>query len=183
MGHRPKDLQKLFRDHAIRPFNQRHEYRRITKLRPIIIQIRFSHTPRSGARTTSIDLNMLSRHLIQRLAQGRPSDRSNRVSERLSHQPNRLSQQENLHLVSSLASANPCRNGNAALVGSSEPHALFITILSGLCAACPSRELPVKAKGRAANCANRDRNSLRIMSFSLGGRILRRALHISILKM
>src|SRR5882757_10338075 len=66
------------------------------------------------------------------------------------------------------ASANPCRKGNAALVGSSEPHALFITILSGLCRACPPRELPAEAKGSAANRANRERNNRRTISFSLG---------------
>src|SRR3981081_980927 len=64
------------------------------------------------------------------------------------------------------ASANPCRKGNAALVGSSEPQALFITILSGLRAPCPPREPPAETKGSAANFANRDRNSRRIISFS-----------------
>src|SRR6266851_7401616 len=62
------------------------------------------------------------------------------------------------------ASASPCRKGNAALVGSSEPHALFIMILSGLRVACPPSKRPAEAKGNAANCANRDRNSRRTIS-------------------
>src|ERR1700727_516082 len=53
----------LLRDHPIRPLNQRHKYRRATKLRPIVIQIRLSHPSRAGTRTTSVDLNVLSSHL------------------------------------------------------------------------------------------------------------------------
>src|SRR6266849_3140281 len=65
------------------------------------------------------------------------------------------------------ARANPCRKGNAALVGSSDPHALFIMILSDLWVACPPIDLPAEAKGSTANCANRDRNRRRTMSCSL----------------
>ena len=51
----------LLGDHVVCPFNQRHENRWVAKLRTIIAQIRFGYTPGTGARATSIDLNVLAR--------------------------------------------------------------------------------------------------------------------------
>jgi len=51
----------LLGDHVVCPFNQRHENRWVAKLRTIIAQIRFGYTPGTGARATSIDLNVLGR--------------------------------------------------------------------------------------------------------------------------
>src|SRR5882724_7389081 len=65
--------------------------------------------------------------------------------------------------------ASPCENGKAALVGSSEPHALFIRILRVLCDAWLSAATPAITNGKAANWANRDKKILRAMRFSLTG--------------
>ena len=54
-------IEYLLGDHVVCPFNQRHENRWVAKLRTIIAQIRFGYTPGTGARATSIDLNVLGR--------------------------------------------------------------------------------------------------------------------------
>src|ERR1700722_15974323 len=78
-GSRPPTLQiVLLGDHVVGPFNQRHEYCRVAKLRSVVVQIRFGHAPGAGARATGVDLNMLGSELIQRFAYGRPSDRRDR---------------------------------------------------------------------------------------------------------
>jgi len=101
------NLQKLLRNHPISPLNQRNKYRRVSKLRSIVIQICLSHSPRTRACATSEDLHMLRGELIQRLSHRWPPNRSHSISERLSHQPNRLSQQKNLHLMSRLRKRQP----------------------------------------------------------------------------
>jgi hypothetical protein len=90
----------LLRYHPVRPLNQRNKYRRVTEPRSIVVQVRLRHTSGTRARAAGIDLNMLRHDLIQRLADWWPSYWCNSVGERLSHQPNRLPQQKNLHLVS-----------------------------------------------------------------------------------
>src|SRR5271154_186775 len=105
----------LLRDHPIRPLNQRYKYRGVTKLRPIVIQIRLSHSSSTGARPTSVDRNMLRGKLIQRLPHRRPSDWRNCVGKRLSHQSNRLPQQEKLHLVPSFRERQPMQKGKRRL--------------------------------------------------------------------
>ena len=56
------------------------------------------------------------------------------------------------------ARASPCANGNAALVGSSGPHALFIMIFSGFFGL--SGFLIHVKKGKAANCVKNVRRAI-----------------------
>src|SRR5580704_9290061 len=107
----------LLRDNPIRPLNQRYKYRRVTKLRPIVIQIRLSHSSGTGARPTSVDRNMLRGELVQRHPHRRPSDWRNGVGKRLSHQSNCLPQQEKLHLVSSFRERQPMQKGKRCFGG------------------------------------------------------------------
>src|ERR1700722_7475199 len=66
------------------------------------------------------------------------------------------------------ASASPCRKGNAALVGSSDPHALFIMMLrgfllpgdAGACAPDAESKLANAISGNAANCERNDRRDM-----------------------
>src|SRR5258708_28661492 len=53
------------------------------------------------------------------------------------------------------ASTSPCAKGNAARVGSSGPHALFIMIFSGFFAS--SLFAPIERKGKPASCAKKFR--------------------------
>src|SRR5258708_16079361 len=62
-------------------------------------------------------------------------------------------------------SASPCRNGNAAFVGSSDPQALFIMILSGLCVAC-SLQAVMPRNGKAITCDRNDRRAMETSWFS-----------------
>src|SRR5580704_17446746 len=57
-------------------------------------------------------------------------------------------------------SASPCRNGKAALVGSSEPQALFIITLSDLCVGSwPQDVMP--RRGRATSWRRKDLLAMR----------------------
>ena len=54
------------------------------------------------------------------------------------------------------ASASPCAKGNAALVGSSGPHALFIIIFNGFFGSGVFNA----RKGKPANCARNERRAI-----------------------
>jgi hypothetical protein len=98
------------------------------------------------------DLSLLFACLFQR----RPAHRLDRVRRGLSHQVSGFAGKKDLNFVASLGQS-PCRKGNDARVGSSDPQALFIMILSGLWI-CVIPWASGPKNGSPASC---DKNNLR----------------------
>jgi len=73
---------------------------------------------------------VFSENLFEGFAERRPAYGHDGAGSGFAHQRGGFAEEENLNLVTGFRSASPCKKGNAALVGSSEPQALFIMILS-----------------------------------------------------
>src|SRR5580698_7857114 len=98
-----------------------------------MVQIALLDRPGAAAGAAGVDLHMPFNHFGKRLFQGRPSHWNHGRRDRFSHERTASPSRKICTECPASDSARPCRKGSAALVGSSEPQALFIMMFSGLC--------------------------------------------------
>jgi hypothetical protein len=118
----------LLGDDAVGPLDQAHKNCGIPKFCSPLIQIRFRDPTGPAAGSSSKNGNVFGHYFFKRFAERRPTNGHDRIHRRLPHQIGGFSGKKNLHLVAGIGERES-RKGNDALVGSSEPQALFIMIL------------------------------------------------------
>lgn len=143
----------LFGDDAVRPLDQRYENCGSAELCSPILQIYFRNPTGTGAGPSRKDRNVLRDDLLVHFAQRRPADRENLRNGCFPHEVGSLAGEENLHLVTCVGQRKAMRETKEARVGSSDPHALFIMIFSGLRAVVScALAAPSPSRPKPSNC-------------------------------
>jgi hypothetical protein len=110
---------------------------------------------RTGASPSREDRNPFNDHFGERFAKRRPADRHDGIDSRFSHEVGRLTREEDLQVVSGIHQSKSMRKHKEALVGSSDPQALFIMIFSffvSVCACMPATPKKGRLASREKSC-------------------------------